>query len=227
MDTLQLDTKLHTVRLHTVQLRTVRLHTVHLYTAKCAPFICTPFVYTPFICTQKDAHRLFAHRSFVHRKMRTVQLRTVRLHTVAASTHQTLTYPFFLFTIGKSFMDTRTPRGESAGYVGLLVWRTGLPTKTPPDAYTDSWGEDQERDRPNCAHTRSDTMIFPDRTQTRSDTDPIGKATILHTLRPAAARFVSPPLLHTKAGVHQINRTYFRSIAYFHSSNYRSNLYRK
>lgn len=42
-------------------------------------------------------------------------------------------------------MDTRTPQGGSADYVGLLIGGTSIPIKTPPDAYSGVWQLDWAR----------------------------------------------------------------------------------
>jgi len=60
-------------------------------------------------------------------------------------TSRTVWIPFFLYRWGNPLRIPALPRGGRAGYVGLPVWRTDLPTKTPPGANSGVWGEDRVR----------------------------------------------------------------------------------
>jgi len=48
-------------------------------------------------------------------------------------------------------MDTRTPRGGSAGYAGV-PYLAGVPAKTPPDACSGIWGRTGNRQRHSSGH---------------------------------------------------------------------------
>ncbi|EFN64894.1 hypothetical protein EAG_08001 [Camponotus floridanus] len=53
-------------------------------------------------------------------------------------------YPYAHQAKGKSLMDTRSPRGGTAGYVGLPPRRGGIPTKTPGVAIPAAGGGDRD-----------------------------------------------------------------------------------